>query len=60
MGYQSFLSKTFGLTVPKKFVRETLYAVFHKVYGCEKDYDYVGIVKISTGKISVPQCRKFP
>ena len=39
MGYHDFLSKTFGLTAPKKFVMETLYAVFHKKYGCEKDFD---------------------
>ena len=62
MGFQDFISKSFGLTVPKIFVREPLSAVFHKIYGWEKDFDKGGggIVKISTGKLSVPQCRKIP
>ena len=55
MGFQDFISKSFGLTVPKIFVREPLSAVFHKIYGYEKDFDKGGIVKISTGKLSVPQ-----
>ena len=42
MGFQGFISKSFGLTVPKIFVREPLSAVFHKIYGWEKDFDKRG------------------
>ena len=37
-GYQVFLSETFCLTVPKKFVGEHLFPVFEKNPGSEKLY----------------------
>ena len=37
-GFQEFPTKSFRLTMPKTFARESFCVVFHKVSGSEKDY----------------------